>query len=180
MSRKHVPAPDWKELRRWRALELKREGWTYDEIADALSVTKGAISRWMSAVTSGGEKALHARPRKGAAPKLTPQQAALIPEFLSHGAEAYGFRGEVWTCARVAAVIGEEFGVAYHKAHVSRLLKALRWTPQIPVERASQRDEEAIEKWRIEVWPQLKKRRAKKACCLCLWTKPGFTCCPVW
>ena len=85
-----------------------------------------------------------------------------LPDLLSHGAEAYGFRGELWTCQRVAEVIREEFGVSYHKAHVSRLLKALRWTPQVPVERASQRDEAASEAWRVEVWPALKKRPAKK------------------
>jgi putative transposase len=39
------------------------------------------------------------------------------------------------------------------------LLKALDWTPQLPLERAIQRDEEAIEHWRTEVWPELKKRR---------------------
>jgi transposase len=60
-------------------------------------------------------------------------------------------------------VIGEEFGVWYYKAHISRVLKALQWTPQMPPERASQRDEEAMEKWRVEVWPVLKKRRVKKA-----------------
>jgi transposase len=75
-------------------------------------------------------------------------------------AEAYGFRGEMWTCARVAAVIWEEFGVSYHKAHISRLLKRLHWTPQLPIDRAAQRDEALIEQWRIHVWPELKKRHA--------------------
>ena len=32
----------------------------------------------------------------------------MIPEFLWHGAEAYGFRGEIWTCARIAQVIDTE------------------------------------------------------------------------
>jgi transposase len=59
-------------------------------------------------------------------------------------------------------VINEEFGVRYHKAHVSRILKELHWTPQLPIERASQRDEEAIEMWREDVWPALKKRRSKR------------------
>jgi hypothetical protein len=64
-------------------------------------------------------------PRPGHPPKLTAAQKRLIPEFLWHGAEAYGFRGEVWTCARIAQVIEEEFGVRYHKDHVGRLLRAL-------------------------------------------------------
>ncbi len=74
----------------------------------------------------------------------------MIPEFLSHGAEAYGFRGEVWTRLRVAKVIEWELGVTYRKSQVACLLKELQWTPQLPIERATQRDEEAITRWRSE------------------------------
>ena len=42
---------------------------------------------------------------------LSDAQKRLIPEFLWHGPEAYGFRGEVWTCGRVAQVLKEEWGV---------------------------------------------------------------------
>lgn len=80
----------------------------------------------MAAVRDHGVAGLLARPHKGATPRFTPGQLRLVPESLSHGAEAYGFRGEVWTCARVARVIEREFSVTYHKDHVSRLLKALR------------------------------------------------------
>lgn len=150
---------DWKEARRFRAFDLKQEGWTQQEIADVLAVTKGAVSQWMTAVKDGGVEALYARPHTGGPTKLTSMQRGLIPELLSHGAEAYCFRGEVWTCARVAKVIEWEFGVRYHPDHVSRILKELKWTPQKPIERASQRDEKLIEQWRTEVWPELKKRR---------------------
>ena len=80
-----------------------------------------------------------------------------MPELLAGGAKAYGFRGEVWTCARVAEVIRKEFGVSYHPAHVSRLLKALSLSLQKPTRRADQRDEEAIRHWKEERWPELKK-----------------------
>jgi transposase len=86
---------------------------------------------------------------------LSRRQLQTIPEFLWHGAEAYGFRGSVWTCRRVAKVIEEELGVVYNKGHVSRLLKRLRWTPQMPIRRAAQRDEQAIERWRNATWPRL-------------------------
>jgi transposase len=62
----------------------------------------------------------------------------------------------------VAVVLRLEFGVSYHKAHVSRLLKRLRWTPQIPIERAEQRDDEEVDAWRRARWPELKKRRPAK------------------
>ena len=159
MTTKNARTVDWKEQRRWRALELKRDGWTHDEIAEALGVTKGAVSQWMMRVQEFGEEGLQALPRKGAMPKLTPEQKQIIPEFLSHGAEAYGFRGEVWTAARVARVIDCELGVSYHKDHVSRLLKELDWTPQQPIDLARQRDEKKLAQWRDEVWPELKKKR---------------------
>jgi transposase len=76
--------------------------------------------------------------------KLETAQISPIPNFLSHGAEAYGFRGEVWTCARVARLIEEEFGSAYHEGHVSRLLKQLHGRLQLPITPAIQRDEQEI------------------------------------
>jgi transposase len=59
----------------------------------------------------------------------------------------------------VAEVIRKEFGVSYHPAHVSRLLKALRQSLQKPQRRAEQRDEEAIERWKDKKWPSLKRGR---------------------
>ena len=173
-------SPDWKELRRRRALALKGWGWKQQEIAEALAVTPAAVSKWMRSVRERGDEALAARPHPGAAAKLTEAQRSLIPRMLSRGVEAFGFRGEVWTCARVAEVIRREFAVSYHRAHVSRLLKGLAWTPQKPAERAAQRDEAAIAAWREETWPALKKRPGARGAPLCWWTSRAFTCCRVW
>ena len=54
-------------------------------------------------------------------------------------------------------MIRREFGVSYHPAHVSRLLKALRHSLQKPRRLSEQRDEEAIEHWKEKRWPALKK-----------------------
>jgi hypothetical protein len=105
---------------------------------------------------------------------LTASQRRLIPELLWHGPEAYGFSGQVWTCERIAAVIEEEFGVRYHKDHVGRLLKELRWTPQVPIKRAIQRDEQAIQRWRVEVWPELLRRAKRERRVLIFEDESGF------
>src|SRR3954453_2117609 len=144
------PGKDWREWRRLRALQLKERGWSLRDIAEALGIAEDTVGRWIARARVGGREALLARPCPGRSPRLTPRQQRLIPEFLWHGPEAYGFRGEVWTCARISRVIEEEFGVRYHKDHIGRLLKELRWTPQVPVTRAIQRDERAIEHWRDE------------------------------
>jgi transposase len=102
-------------------------------------------------------EALKHRPPPGAKARLSEGERAKLPELLARGAPAHGFRGEVWTCARVAEVIGKEFSVSYHPAHVSRLVRALGLSLQKPVRRANQRDEEAIRRWKEERWPELKK-----------------------
>lgn len=147
---------DWREWRRLQAVELSRRGWSPQAIAAALGVTPAAVSQWLATWRRAGLTALRAHPSPGRPARLAPEQKRLIPDYLSHGAEAYGFRGAVWTCARIARVIAWEFGVRYHPGHVSRLMKQLQWTPQIPMTQALQRDEQEIEAWRHQVWPELK------------------------
>jgi transposase len=165
---------DWREWRRLRALHLKQQGWYQRDIAGAVGVSEDTVSRWLARARTGGAASLRARPRPGRAPELSAAQKRLIPEFLWHGAEAYGFRGKVWTCARIARVIEEEFGVSYHKGHVSRLLRELRWTPQVPIRRAIQRDEDAIRCWRQEVWPELQRRARRERRVLAFEDESGF------
>jgi transposase len=165
---------DWRECRRLRALHLKQHDWYQRDIAEALGVSEDSVSRWLRRARDGGAEALLARPIPGRPPELTADQKRGIPEFLWHGAEAYGFRGRVWTCARIGRVIEEEFGVRYHKSHVSRLLKELRWTPQMPIRRAIQRDEEAIRRWRAEVWPELLRGARRERRVLVFADESGF------
>src|SRR5919199_3825533 len=151
-------ATDWREGRRLRAFELKQLGWSQQRIAEALGVSKGAVSQWMKrARDGGGAEALKRRPAPGARPRLSEEQRARLPELLERGAEAHGFRGEVWTCERVAEVIRKEFGVSYHPAHVSRIVRALGLSLQKPMRKANQRNDEAIKRWKEQTWPELKK-----------------------
>jgi transposase len=162
MATKRPKAGDWREIRRLRAIELKAQRWKQTKIAQALGVTPGAISQWIQTYSQNGIKALRGKPKSGAPARLSARQLARIPRLLSHGAEAYGYRGELWTYPRVAHVIQQEFGVRYHPGHVSKLMKALGWTPHKPQIRAEQRNDPKIERWRHEVWSHLKKSPARK------------------
>jgi transposase len=150
-------ASDWREGRRLRAWELKQQGWNQREIARALGVTEGAVSQWIKRGREGGVEALRKRSSPGAPSRLSEEQRTQLKELLAQGAPAHGFRGEVWTCQRVVEVIRKEFGIVYHPAHVSRLVRRLGLSLQKPQRRANQRDEEAIERWKQERWPELKR-----------------------
>jgi transposase len=155
-------------------LDLKREGWYQREIAAAFGVAEETVSRWLARARADGPEALLARPASGHPPRLSAEQKRLIPEFLWHGPDVYGFHGEVWTCARISRVIEEELGVRYHKDHVGRLLKELHWTPQVPITRAIQRDEQAIQRWREETWPELQRRAWRERRTLVFIDESGF------
>ena len=149
---------DWREGRRLRAWDLHEQGWPNKQIALALGVTEGAVSHWLKRGIEGGREALRNRPRLGATPKLTAEQRALLPSLLKRGAPAYGFVGDVWTQRRIVELIRREFGVGYHHDHIGRLLHAIGWSVQKPIERASERNDAAIEHWRTEKWPAIKKK----------------------
>ena len=90
-----------------------------------MGVSRGAVSQWMKAVEAGGVDALRSRPRPGRPRRLSSEKRDGLPDLLARGAEAFGFRRQVWTCQRVAHVIKNEFGVAYSKSHTSRVLKEI-------------------------------------------------------
>ncbi len=137
---------------------MKEAGWKQNDIAAALGVSEGAVSQWLKRGRAGGVEALKAHPPKGVPARLSAEQKAQIPALLAKGAEAYGFRGDVWTANRVAVVIERTFGVRYHRDHVGRLLREAGWSRQQPIERATQRNEAAIKDWYEQRWPAIKKK----------------------
>ena len=154
-------ARTWKEARRLQAWHLTQQGWPQRQIAEALGVSAGAVSQWMTRARRGGAAALRARPSPGAPRRLTPEPLARLPTLLERDPEAYGFRGALWTRGRIAAVIHVEFGIAYHPRHVGRLCKTIRWSPQKPARRARQQNEAAIAQWRDQTWPAIKRGRRR-------------------
>lgn len=161
-KKKNNQPQDWREARRLQAWKLYQKGWKQKDIAEALDVSEGAVSQWLKKAKSVGIESLYHRKGGGPKPRLSPAQMVQLPELLSLGAEAYGFGGDVWTRGRVSKVIQQVFGVCFSLSHIGRLLKQIGWTRQKPITRASQRDEQAIERWRTEKWLELEKKPNKR------------------
>ncbi|MDQ1090505.1 winged helix-turn-helix domain-containing protein [Siphonobacter sp. SORGH_AS_1065] len=66
-------------------------------------------------------------------------------------------RGYVWTRPRVNEVIKKRFGVSYDPSQVGRLLKKAGWSIQKPQRKAHQQDRNAVQEWREQRLPELKK-----------------------
>lgn len=161
-EKKNKEPKDWREARRVRAWELKQKGWKQKDIGEALGVSKGAVSQWFKKASTEGVEGLRKRKGGGPKPRLSAEQMNQLPTLLSQGAEHFGFRGDVWTRARVASVIQQTFGVTYSLTHIGWLLDKIGWSRQKPLTRASQRDEVVIERWRPETWLEVQKKPKRR------------------
>lgn len=157
MTTSTSPPSDWREARRLRAWTLHQQGWKQRTIAEAFGVSEGAVSQWLKKGRAEGLDGLRRVPRPGAPDRLTHAQRDQLLSLLAQGAEAFGFRGQVWTGPRIVQLIQQHFGVGYHPDYITQRLKAWGWTRQKPQKKAQQRDEDAIAQWQDHTWPALKK-----------------------
>jgi transposase len=127
---------DWREERRVRAWSLKQAGWKQKDIARAVGVTEGAVSQWLKRAREQGVAALKSHPSAGPRSRLTREQREHLRSLLTQGALAHGYPEAVWTSRRVADLIQRVFGVRSHRAHCSRLLRAL--------------EQQALERWKLQ------------------------------
>jgi transposase len=163
-------------VRRVIAVELLRDGKLLTEVADLLSVSVSSIKRWKKAFQQGGLAALAPKRHPGPKPKLSVPQKRRLREILLQGPLRAGFPTDLWTCSRVAEVVQREFGIAYHPDHLGRILHDLGFSPQKPQRRARERDDAAIERWRRDDWPRIKKGDDAGKLPSCFSMKRAFSC----
>jgi len=150
-------SPQSLEQRRRGVIALLKQKLSLHEIGRRLGCHPSSVLRWRDAWRRGGTQALRARAVPGRPCRLTPRQKARLVQWLTQGAMAHGYRTELWTTQRIAALIERHLGVRYHRNHVGKLLHQLGWSSQKPERRAIERDEVAIAEWKRSVWPAVKK-----------------------
>jgi len=149
--------PEELERRRRRAAELLRQGLKGGQVAVMVGVSPGTVSVWKKKLAEGSDAALDAKPHPGPRPKLKWGQKQRLLAMLRQGATRHGWSADLWTLARVAALIQRKFGVSYDPSSVWHILRGLNYSCQKPEHRAREADEAAIEHWRRHKWPRIKK-----------------------
>lgn len=147
------------EARRRRAAKLLAQGKGVNDVARIIGCSSGSVDRWKKALKEHGPDGLKAKRHPGPRPRLSNAQKRRLVSLLEKGAAAAGYTNDLWTCRRVADLIGKTFGVWYDPDHVWRILRSLGWSSQKPEARARERDEKAVERWRKRDWPRIKKTR---------------------
>jgi transposase len=141
--------------RRFRGLALLADGKTTKEVAEILEVTKRSVDRWQAEAKKPKRKKTSRLP--GRPSKLSGKQMKQLEKALDKGASAFGYTGDYWTLDRIAQVIWQQFGVRYETSAVWYVMQRMGWSNQRPQRRPLHRNEEAIEQWKKEELPRIKK-----------------------
>jgi len=120
------------------------------------------IYRWLKMYKDGGFEALAPKARTGRNRKLDPLEEEEVKRWVVGGdPRQYGFDFGLWTRQIVCDLIWDRFGVEMSVTAVGNLLHRLGLTPQRPLRRAYERDDEQIQEWKAEIYPAIQ-RSAKR------------------
>ena len=150
------------ERRRTRAMQALKEGQSPSTIARVLGVHVNSVRRWrrMAEAPDG----LKARPHPGPRHGLSDEQLQKLEALLLQGAKHHGWHNQLWTAARVAALIQRHFGINYHPEHVRKILKRrLGWTSQKPRRKARERDDKEVARWVGDEFPRIVREAWKRS-----------------
>ncbi len=149
------------EARRLLAVRRVGEGWARKDVASFLGVHPVTVKKWVARHRAAGADGLAAKPTPGRPRFLTGAQERKVLGWLDEPPTRHGFDTDLWTARRVAELILREFGVRFHPNYLREWLSRRNFTPQKPTRRARQRDQAAIDRWAMEDWPRIQKRRPR-------------------
>ena len=151
------------ETIRIMAVRRVREGEAPSAVMKSYGLCRTSIYRWLRAAQTGGEKSLQSRRHPGPTSKLTSKQKQQVRRWIcGKDPRQYAFDFGLWTRRIVADLIERQFKKKLGVTTVGRLLAELQITPQKPLRRAYERDPAAVEKWKNDDYPKLKKRAKRR------------------
>lgn len=167
-----------KALEHLRMLAIKRvidDGEAPSDVMKSLGLCRTSIYRWLRKYEDQGMEALVGKIAQRPEPKLNPQQRLQVKRWiLGKDPRQYGFDFGLWSRRIIQALIQEKMGIELGITAVGRLLASLDITPQKPLRRSYERDPQAVEQWRKETCPRLKRRAKRLGAMIFFLDEAGF------
>jgi transposase len=165
------------ERRRTQAVTALERGESPTTIARVLGVHVTSVHRWRRMARSPG--GLAPVEQAGPTPRLDDAQLRTLEALLLRGSKHHGWHNELWTAARVAALIKRHLGIDYHPEHVRKVLKRrLGWTSQKPRRKARERDDKEVERWKGDELPRIIREAFKRKAHVVFLDESGFQLTP--
>jgi transposase len=164
------------EMRRM-AVQRVREGEKPSAVIASMGFHRTVIYKWLKASAGRGRgvRALRSSTASGRPRTLNARQEGQVFRWVNgRDPRQYGLDFGLWTRRIVALLIEQKYGVRLGLSAVGALLAKLGLTPQKPLQRAYQRDPQAIERWQRESYPGLARRAKREGADIFFWDESGF------
>ena len=149
-----------------RAIKLREEGVSNNDIAKNLGVNKETTSKWYSAYKRDGSKAIKVkksgRPKNVGKTLSDEQESKIIRLLIDKNPQQLQFKFALWTREAVQTLIKYEFDVEMPISTVGYYLAKWQFTSKKPIKRAYERKDSATKAWLEETYPQIKKEAKKE------------------
>ncbi len=148
-----------------RKLAIQRvlAGESVAEVTRYFGLGSKTVFRWLKLVNEKGMEALAPKARSGRNRFLSSLEEQEVKRWVIGGdPRQHGFDFGLWTRQIVSDLINEKFGIDMSLSGVGKLLKRLGLTPQKPLRRAYERDEQAVKQWVDDVYPKVRKYAKNK------------------
>ncbi len=162
---------------RGMAFQRVREGEKPAKVIASFGFCRTTIYKWMKVAAGRGRglNALRSTRGTGRPRRLTPAQERQVFRWINgRNPFQYGLDFGLWTRQIVSALIEQKFGMRMGVTAVGALLAKLGLTPQKPLQRAYQRDPQAIERWQRESFPAIASKAKRQGAQIFFWDESGF------
>lgn len=145
-------------LLRRLAVQRVLNGESPKSVSESYGLGKKTIFVWLKIAREKGLDGLAPKPRPGRGRALTDFEEQEVKRWvLSGDPRQFGFDFGLWTRQIVADLLLDRFNIQLSVTAVGNLLHRIGLTPQKPLRRAYERNDEDIQEWKEEVYPEIKK-----------------------
>ena len=165
------------EEMRMLAVQRMREGELPAAVAASFGMHRGWAYKCRAAASGRGKglRALRSSKGTGRPRSLTPAQERQVFRWVNgKNPHQYGFDFGLWTRQIVRELVAQRFQVQLSLASIGTLLARLGLTPQKPLQRAYQRDPEAVERWVKQTYPAIARKAKRDKAEIFFWDESGF------
>ena len=165
------------EAMRLMAVERMLEGEPASAVMNSYGLCRTTGYKWLAKVRGRGrgKRCLAAQRGAGRKPKLGAAHKAQVFRWVNgKNPMQYGFDFGLWTRGVVRELIEQKFAIRMSLTSVGTLLAELNLTAQKPLQRAYQRDPEAIERWQRETFPAIATQAKAEGADIYFWDESGF------
>ena len=157
-----IPDDVMSYLRKIAVRAVQENGYSPEDVIKVLGLDRSCIYDWLKRFREAGYDALDTQKAPGSAARVRPDiEVWLKRVILESGPEDFGYDTTLWTCALLAELVKEKFGIQVVPETINHHLHKLGLSYQKPGYIAREQDPAAVEEFVRETFPKIQRLAEK-------------------